>query len=596
MSSITGPLSLSPALSSVTLSQTVQLQILTAGVTSSLVNWSVDGVTGGNSTVGTISAGGVYTPPGTAGSHLIIASLQANPHAIGSAQVEVTDFPGTFTWRNDNSRSGVNRQEWALAPTTVNSSTFGKLFSCPLDGYAYAQPLYVANLAIPGMGTHNVVIVATEKDSVFAFDADASPCVQLWHSTLIPPGWEVISTPNLDITTDDIAPFLGITGTPVIDLSSSTLYVVAKTKSIGSNPTYSQLLYALDLATGQSKLQPAGAQINSPVSVSPVFSNLLENQRAALLLDHNTVYVAFGSHGGQGNYHGWLLGFDSSTLQQTLYFDTTSNALHGGGIWQSGGGPSADSNHDVFVLTGDGPFDAYRGGASYGTSFLRLGTAGALSAVDYFSPCNEVSLASAGLDLGASAPLLLPDSAGSASQPHLMVGASKGGTLYVANRDNLGGYDSVCPDASTRVQTVPVGEGPFLSTPIFWNNAVYADAGNGKLKAFPLTAGVLATTPLTSQSPEMFGPQGATPVISSRGASNAVLWLIDSSGALAVPNTAAILRAFDPNNLSNEIYNSAQMPSRDTAGLAVKFTVPTVANAKVYIGTQTELDVYGLLN
>jgi hypothetical protein len=572
------------------------MQVLTAGVTNSLVNWSVDGVRGGSAANGTISTGGAYTPPGAAGPHLIIATLQANPNAIGSAQVEVTDFPGMFTWRNDNSRSGVNNQELALAPATVTSSLFGKLFSCPLDGYAYAQPLYVANLAIPGSGTHNVVFVATEMDSVTAFDADANPCVQLWRTILIPAGSEAIPTPNQGITSADIAPFLGITGTPVINVSTSTLYVVAKTSTTGSNPIYSQVLYALDLATGQTKIQPTGAQIRSLGPASPAFSYLLENQRAALLFDNNAVYVAFGSHGGQGNYHGWLMGFDSSTMQQTLFFDVTPNSLQGGGIWQSGGGPSADINHNVYVLTGDGPFDAYRGGASYSQSFLRLGNTGALSVMDYFSPCDESTLASGGLDVGASAPLLLPDSAGSALQPHLMLGASKNGSLYLANRDNLGGYNGICPDASSRVQTVPLGDGPFLSTPIFWNNSVYAAAGNGKLKAFPVTGGVLASSSLPAQSPEMFGPQGATPVISAKGANNALIWLIDSSGALATPNTPAILRAFDPNNLSNEIYDSGMVPLRDTAGLAVKFTVPTVANAKVYVGTQTELDVYGLLH
>ena len=596
LSAIQGPLSLSPALSSVTTSQTLQLLVLTAGVTNSLVNWSVDGVAGGNAINGTISSNGLYTPSSSAGPHLILAILQANPNAIGSAQVEVTDLPGIFTWRNDNSRSGVNSKELALGPTTVSSATFGKLFSCPLDGYAYAQPLYVANLAIPGNGTRNVIIEATEVDSVFAFDADANPCVQLWHTTLIPAGSQVISTPNLVITSTDIAPYIGITGTPVINAGTSTLYVVAKTRTTGSNPVYSQLLYALDLATGQPKIQPSGAQIGSPPAISPAFSSVLENQRAALLLDNNTVYVAFGSHGGLGAYHGWLLGYDSSTMLQTLYFDDTPGGTNGGGIWQSGGGPAADVNHNVYVLTGDGPFDAYRGGISYSDSFLRLGTAGALAVDDYFSPCDEASLATAGLDVGASAPLILPDSAGSASEPHLMIGGSKNSSLYLVNRDNLGGYNSVCPDISTRVQTVPVGDGPILSTPIFWNNTVFVAAGNGKLKAFPVTGGVLASSPLAAQSAETFGPQGATPVISAKGANNALLWLIDSSGALATPNTPAILRAFDPTNLSSEIYNSAIVAARDTPGLAVKFTVPTVANAKVYVGTQTELDVYGLLH
>jgi hypothetical protein len=273
---------------------------------------------------------------------------------------------------------------------------------------------------------------------------------------------------------------------------------------------------------------------------------VLENQRAALLLDNNTVYIAFGSHHGQGNYHGWLLGYDSSTIQPTLSFDVTPNSLLGGGIWQSGGGPSADSNHNVFVLTGDGPFDANRGGASYSDSFLRLGTAGALAVTDYFSPCDGTTLASGGLDVGASAPLLLPDSAGSVSRPHLLIGASKSGTLYLANRDSLGGYNGICPDASTRVQTVPVGDGPILSTPLFWSNTVYVAAGNGKLKAFPVAGGVLASSPLASQSPETLGPQGATPVVSSKGVSNGLIWLIDSSGALTTPNTAAILGLLTP--------------------------------------------------
>jgi hypothetical protein len=244
-------------------------------------------------------------------------------------------------------------------------------------------------------------------------------------------------------------------------------------------------------------------------------------------------------------------------------------------------------NHNIFVVTGDGPFDANRGGMSYSDSFLRLTTSGGgLSVSDYFTPCDQQTLETAGQDVGASAPVLLPDSP---SQPNLLIGGSKNGSLYVVNRDNLGKFDTACPDSSTRVQTIPVGAGPIMSTPLFWNNSVYVAAGNGNLKSFPLAGGVLSSTP-TSQSTEPLGPQGATPVISSNGTNNAILWLIDSSGALT--NMPAVLRAYDPNNLSNEIYNSAIIPSR---GLAVKFTVPTVANGKVYVGTQTQVDVYGLL-
>ena len=586
LSSVTGPLIVAPALTSVTTSQTLQFNILTPGISNSAVAWTVDG--------GTITSIGNYTPPSIPGAYTIEASL---PNARGFATVEVTNFPGTLTWRNDNSRSGVNSQELALAPATVNSSTFGKLFSCPIDGYAYAQPLYVPNLAIPGNGTHNVIFVATEKDSVFAFDADASPCVPLWQQTsLIPAGSQAIETPNLNITSADIVPFVGITGTPVISVTTSALYVVTATQTIALNPTYSHQLYALDLTTGQPKIQPAGVEIATPAGQTSVFQPMLENQRVALLLDNGTVYVAFGSYGGQGDYHGWLFGYDASSLRQTGVFDVTPGAFQGG-IWQSGGGPSADSHHNVFAATGDGPFDADRGGMSYSDSFLRLQTSGGLSVSDYFSPCNQSAFAIAGLDVGASAPVLLPDSAGSSLQPHLLLGASKAGSLYVVNRDSMGGFDGTClTDSPPRVQVVSAGTGAILSTPLFWNNSVYIAPGNGNLLSFPMSGGILAFFPSASQSPETLGPQGATPAISANGTNNAILWLIDSIGALASPNTAAILRAYDPNNLSDEIYNSAMAAaSRDAAGLAVKFTVPTVANGKVYVGTQTELDVYGFL-
>jgi hypothetical protein len=590
LSSITGTLVVSPALSSLTTSQTLQFQVLTPGVSNSEVSWAASG--------GTITPSGIYSPPATQGAYTVKASLIANPNTIGTAQVDVTNFPGTLTWRNDNARSGVNRQELALAPRTVSSSTFGKLFSCPIDGYAYAQPLYVPNLAIPGNGIHDVIFVATEMDSVFAFDADANanPCVPLWKTSLIPPGSQAIATPNLNIMSTDIVPFVGITGTPAIGSTTSTLYVVAATQTISNNPTYSHRLYALDLATGQPEIQPAGVEIASPAGQTSVFFPMLENQRPALLLDNGTVYIAFGSYGGQGDYHGWLFGYDSTSLQQTGVFNVTPNAIQGG-IWQSGGGPSADLNHNVLVVTGDGPFDVNRGGMSFSDSFLRFGTAGGLSAVaDYFTPCDQSTDQSEGLDVGASAPVLVLNSS---SQPNLLIGGSKNGSLYILNSDSMGEF---CPNSSSGIQTFPVGGGPITSTPLFWNNSlnnfvngfVYVAPGNGNLLSFPMSGGVISSLPSASQV--TLGPQGATPVISWNGTNNSssILWLIDSIGATS--NMPALLRAFDPNNLSNEIYNSAMATgSRDMAGTAVKFTVPTVANGKVYVGTQTELDVYGLL-
>jgi hypothetical protein len=597
-SSIHGPLTISPPLTSVTTSQTLQLRVTTTGVTNNMVNWAADG--------GTITAGGLYTPPSAAGPHLITATLIGIPTVLGSATVEVTDFAGNFTWRNDNARSGQNQKELALAPATVSPATFGKLFSCTVDGYVYAQPLYMAHLAIPGSGTHNLVFVATEKDNVYAFDADANanPCVPVWQTSLVlktpevPADEEAVAIPNLQITSANVGPFVGITGTPVADPNSSTLFVVAKTQQSGAiYPLYHQRLFALDLATGQRKIQPGGVEIATPASVLPAFSPLVQLQRAALLLDHGTVYVAFASHFDEGDYHGWIFGYDASTLQRRSVLDVAPGIGAAAGIWQSGGGPAADANHNLFVTTGNGTFDASRGGQNYGDSFLRLNPTGDV-VTDYFTPCDQDVLARGNQDLGSSALVLLPNSTGPPLHPNLVLGAAKNGSFYLVDRDGLGGYNGgICPDNPPRpVQRVAVGDGPILSTPLFWNSAVYVAAGNSALKAFPMNGGILATTPSPKQSPEMLGGQGATPVVSSNGSGSAIVWLIDSSGALATPNTPAILRAYDASDLSKGIYHSVMNQARDTAGLAVKFTVPTVANGKVYIGTQTELDVYGLLD
>jgi hypothetical protein len=489
-------------------------------------------------------------------------------------------------------RSGINNQELVLTPAKVSTpGAFGLLFRCQVDGYAYAQPLYVPNLSING-AMHNVVVVATEMDSVYAFDADANlnPCVPLWHTSLVPPGSQALMTPSPAMPNVTIVPWIGITGTPVIDANSKTLYVAAASTSSNSgvNPTYSEKLYALDLATGLPVIQPNGKEFSTPVlaSLGAAFSPLVENQRAALLLDNGNVYVAFGGYESQDNYHGWLLEYSAASMAPLGAFNVTP-VTGQGGIWQSGGGPAADATHNVFVVTGDGPFNLNASQPSYGDSFLRFATSNGLSVSDYFSPCNQATLQASGLDVGASAPLLLDVTNAAASAAHLMIGGSKGGTLYVVSRDRLGGYN--CPDSLSGVQTVTTGNAVF-GTPIFWNNSVYVAPANEALQSFSMSNTTLSLTPSGAVSPEKLGPLGATPTISANGTGNAIVWLIDASG------TNAILRAFDASNLSSEIYNSSTMASRDTAGLAVKFTVPTVANGKVYIGTQGELDVYGLLH
>src|SRR6267378_783180 len=480
-------------------------------------------------------------------------------------------FSGTFTHHNDNARTGANLQELVLTPATVNQAQFGKLFSWAVDGQVYAQPLYVANLAIPHHGTYNVVFVATEHGSVFAFDADDPTCVQLWISSFIDPE-------------------NGITGTPVIDPQTGILYVVVRTKENGS---YVQRLHALDITTGAEAL---GGPVDIEASVAGTgdgsdganlsFDPLRQNQRAALLLTQGVVYIAFASHGDYGPYHGWLLGYDAATLQQVAVFNATPNGGEGG-IWQSGGGPSADTFGTIYVITGNGTFDADVGGTDFGDSFLKLSTqAGGLTVADFFTPFNQASLEANDLDLGSTDPLLLPDQTDT-DHPHLVLGAGKDGNAYLVDRDQMGQFTS--SDNSHIVQTITISPDGVFCAPAVWENNIYFAASGDVLKAFHLSGGLLSTTP-TSQGSTVLNYPGATPVISADGPTNGIVWVLDNNDA-----GVAVLRAYDATDVSRELYNSSQAGDRDQAGPAVKFAVPTVANGTVYVGGQNQLTVFGLL-
>ncbi|HJY88158.1 MAG TPA: hypothetical protein VKE24_15090 [Candidatus Acidoferrales bacterium] len=508
--------------------------------------------------------------------------------------VAVTDYAGTFTYHNDTARTGQNLQELALIPTTVNQRQFGKIFSCVVDGYVYAEPLYVANLAIPGKGTHNLVFVATEHDSVFAFDADNTACSQVWMTSFIDPNAGITTVPSDDVLSADLVPEIGITGTPVIDPQRGTLYVVARTKENGS---YLQRLHALDITTGAEKFGgPVVIQASVPGTgdggdgVNVPFNPLRQNQRAALLLANGVVYLAFASHGDNDPYHGWVLGYDAATLRQVAVFNATPNGSRGG-IWQSANGPAADSSGNIFVVTGNGTFDANVGGVDFGNSFLKLSAnAGGLTLADFFTPFNHVFLSDNDLDLGSSGPLLLPDQTGTA-HPHLVLGAGKDGNGYLVDRDNMGHFSPT--DNNRIVQTIPVSVNGIFGSPAFWRNNVYFVPRDDFLKAFQLSGGLLSTTP-TSQSNTVFGFPGAvSPAVSANGSTNGIVWVLDTS-AFDISGPA-VLHAYDPINVSQELYNSTQAGDRDLAGPAVKFTVPTVANGRVYVGGQAQLTVYGLL-
>ncbi len=548
---------------------TGQLQTFTANVTGSTtttVTWAVDTVPGGNGSVGTISAAGVYTPPATAGTHTVAAIAVADSTVSATASVAITDLAGVFTYHNDLSRDGANTREYALNTSNVNSSTFGKVFACALDSPAYAQPLWMANVAIGG-GTHNVLIAATERDTVYAFDADAAPCHTYWTKSLLASG-ETWGSSN-DAGSSDIGPEIGIVGTPVIDPGTKTIYLVTKSKN-GS--TYHQRLHALSLIDGSEKF--SGPSEIAFTWHGITFDPLRQNQRAGLALINGVVYVAYASHGDIATYYGWILGYSASTLAQTTIFNDDP-LTSSGGIWMSGGAPAADAANNMFLITGNGEFD---GTTQFGDCFLRLSTGSGLNVTGFFAPSNQGSLNASDADLGSGGAAILVDLP-SGSTPHLVVGGGKEGKLYLLNRDSLGGNTS---NDSGAVQIFPSGNAIF-STPAFWGNTLYLTQITDHLKAFTFnpSSGKFNTAP-AAQSGTFYAFPGATPSISSQGSSNGIVWTIEK-------NNTAVLHAHDASNVATELWNSG-----GSAGVGVKFTVPTVANGKVYVGTTSEISVYGL--
>jgi hypothetical protein len=518
--------------------------------------------------------------------------------------VYITNYPGTFTHHNDNFRTGQNLNETVLTPSNINWTQFGKLFSYPLDGKAYASPLYVANVNIPGQGFHNVVYVATEHDSVYAFDADGLSSNPLWHVSFINP--PTITTVPANDTGEccDISPEIGITGTPVIDPATGTLYVVAKTKEgSGSNTNYLQRLHALDITTGAEKFGgPVVIQATVPGTGMGSqggqlsFYALLENQRPALLLSNGVVYIAFSSHGDNQPYHGWVLGYNATTLQQSMAFCVTANG-EGAGVWMSGGGLATDSDGNIYFVTGDGTFDADSGGVNYGDSFVKINPSGAV--LDYFTPHVQAALNAGNIDLGSGGLLMLPDQPG--PYPHLLLSAGKDGTIYLLNRDNMGHYN---PNNDNQIVQSLVDIFPFgtpepgnYSAPVYFNGHVYFSPISDNVQVFQLSNGLLSTAP-TSRSSEIYAYPGGTLAISANGNTNGILWVVQrhgvdpTGGGTVAPG---VLRAYDPNNLSIELYNSDQAGLQDTMDYATKFNVPLVANGKVFIAGENQLTVYGLL-
>ncbi len=502
--------------------------------------------------------------------HNTSASTDPSPTPVATpTPTPVAAAPsGYLTWKNNTQRTGLQPNETVLTPANVNTAQFGQKFSVPVDGWIYAQPLYAAGLTISG-AKHNVVFVVTEHASVYAFDADAAG-PPLWQKSFLGPGITTVQTSgNQDIP---MQPEAGITGTPVIDATAGTIFMVAQTVE---NGIFMNKLHALDITTGAERP-------GSPVELTDgAFDAKQEFQRTALLLANGNVYVAFASYGDIDPYHGYMFAFDANSLAKVAAWNVTPTAVEGG-IWMGGAGPAADANGKIFLVVGNGTFD---GTTNFGQSVVRLDAT--LHVEDYFAPFNANQLNIGDHDLGAGGVLLVPDQSG--TFPHELVTCGKNDPIFVVNRDNMGHQNPA--DNSQIIQSVlgQVGGGAGLqdedhcfSTPAFFNQTMYIIGNNDVIRAFSLDgpSGKLSTTP-TSKGSFTFVFPGGQPVVSSNGSSNGIVWVVDN-------NPASSLHAFDATDVSRELYRSPAI------GQAPKWAVPTVINGKVYIPTKTRLVVFGL--
>jgi len=527
----------------------------------------------------------------TTGLYLTLSVVAALPVFAEPANVT--------TWRNDNARSGINSKETVLTPSNVNSTDFGKLFEIAVDGIVIAQPLYLSGVNIPGKGSHNVVYIATEHDSVYACDADDGTI--LWHAVLLKAG----ETPSDNHGCTGIAlPEVGITATPVI--SGNAIYVQTMTKNTGG--TYAQRLHALNLTTGAELFGgPVDIVATYPGTGAEgsngtlTFDPSIHFDRASLVLGNGVIYTTWTSFCDAGPYTSWVIGYNTS-LQQVSILNLTPNG-GAGSIWGSGAAPAMDAEGNLFTITGNGTLDSVQDPQGFpllkdfGNSFVKISTANNTpQVIDYWSPFDTPDENSADLDLGSGGLLLLPDMTDATNQVrHLVVGAGKDHHIYIADRDNMGKFRPNSSDNSNLYQDVPpeaLAQGVF-STPLFFDGRLYISAVGDKFKAFQFTNARLDTMPF-SESTNVFGFPSTIPSLSANGTSAAIIW-----AAQRVPDGQfeGKLYAYDPNDLSHQFYNSTTAANgRDGFGVGAKFAVPTIANGKVYVGATGNLAVFGLFN
>jgi hypothetical protein len=581
-----------PTNATVTAGQSATFAVTATGTAPLTYQWFLNGTAAGtNSNTYTIS----QTTLGQTGAQIFVTVTNTAGHVTSqtvtlTVNAVQTSTVNVLTYHNDVARTGQNLSESTLTTANVKSASFGLVGNLSVDAGVDAEPLYVSNLTLAG-GVRNVVYVVTENDSVYAFDADTF--AQLWHVSVL--GANETASDNRGC--NQVSPIIGITSTPVIDLSAGTrgeIFLVAM--SLDSSGNYHQRLHALDLTTGaEISGSPTTIQATFPMtSGTTTFDSKQYKERAALLLLNGVIYTTWASHCDDSPYTGWIMAYNETTLQQSSVLNVTPNGGDGA-IWMAGDGPAADSSGNIYFLDGNGTFDdtlnsnGFPERGDFGNGFIKLSTAGnSLSVADYFTMFNTDAESNEDQDLGSGGEMLLPDVQDTQSNTwHLAVGAGKDGHIYVVNRDLMGKFNTSNDSAIYQeIDSNGLGGGVW-SVPAYFNNVVYYGAVGDHLRAFSIANAKLAT-PASSLTAESFGYPGTTPSISANGNSAGIVWAVENNGG-------GVLHAYDATNLGTELYNSNQAANSRDHFADNKFITPMIANGKVYVGTPNSVAVFGLL-
>jgi hypothetical protein len=588
-----------PANQTVTVGQTATFSVTASGTPPLTYQWQKNGAD-----ISGASAASYTTPttaPADSGAKFdavvsnYAGSLTSTMATLTVNPVGAVSTVDVVTYHYDNLRTGQNLNETTLTTANVNQAKFGKLGELMVDGKVDGQPLYLSQVAIPGIGTKNVLYVVTEHGSVFAFDADnvsGTTAKPLWQISAQLPG----EVPSDDRSCNQVTPEIGITSTPVVDRTRGAIYVVAVSKNASGN--YFHRLHALDITSGKELFGgpmtitatfPGNGAGSSNGTVT--FDPAQYNERPGLLELNGTIFTTWGSHCDIGAYTSWMMAFSADTLKQTSMLNFVPNG-NDGGIWMSGAAPAADAAGNIYFIIGNGTFETTLNSSGFpsqgdcGNCYVKVSSTAPPKLLDYFTPLNTVAQSNVDEDFGSGGPLLLPDvTDASGTTRHLAVGSGKDAKIYVLDRDNMGKFSST---QNTIYQQISgqLASGEY-GKPSYFNGTVYYGAVNDSIKAFPIMSGKLAVTP-SSKSAAQFAYPGATPAISANATNNGILWAVENG-------SPAVLHAYDATNLANELYNSNQAAGSRDQFVGNKFITPMIANGKVFVGTPNSVAVFGLL-